>query len=244
MFNLIKLLWEKNAFAHESGIHQDGMLKHSNTYEIMTPESIGLSSSELVLGKHSGRHAFKVKLEELGVKIKEKELDKLFKKFKDLADKKKQLFEEDLIALVDDESSTNSKIKFIDLKVKCGSNLNANSEIQIEIDGKLKKSISDGQGPIDSIFKSIQKIVANNAQLTLFQVNSITKGVDAQAEVNVRLQESGISVQGQGKDIDTMVASAKAYINALNKLINKREKYKSGSIKFSSKIEPIDKHVI
>ena len=239
-----KAIVGKNAFAHESGIHQDGMLKHSNTYEIMTPESIGLSSSELVLGKHSGRHAFKVKLEELGVKIKEKELDKLFKKFKDLADKKKQLFEEDLIALVDDESSTNSKIKFIDLKVKCGSNLNANSEIQIEIDGKLKKSISDGQGPIDSIFKSIQKIVANNAQLTLFQVNSITKGVDAQAEVNVRLQESGISVQGQGKDIDTMVASAKAYINALNKLINKREKYKSGSIKFSSKIEPIDKHVI
>ena len=234
----------KNAFAHESGIHQDGMLKHSNTYEIMTPESIGLSSSELVLGKHSGRHAFKVKLAELGVKIKEKELDKLFKKFKDLADKKKQLFEEDLIALVDDESSTNSKIKFIDLKVKCGSNLNANSEIQIEIDGKLKKSLSDGQGPIDSIFKSIQKIVANNAQLILFQVNSITKGVDAQAEVNVRLQESGISVQGQGKDIDTMVASAKAYISALNKLINKREKYKSGSIKFSSKIEPIDKHVI
>ena len=239
-----KAIVGKNAFAHESGIHQDGMLKHSNTYEIMTPESIGLSSSELVLGKHSGRHAFKVKLEELGVKIKEKELDKLFKKFKDLADKKKQLFEEDLIALVDDESSTNSKIKFIDLKVKCGSNLNANSEIQVEIDGKLKKSISDGQGPIDSIFKSIQKIVANNAQLTLFQVNSITKGVDAQAEVNVRLQESGISVQGQGKDIDTMVASAKAYINALNKLINKREKYKSGSIKFSSKIEPIDKHVI
>ena len=239
-----KAIVGKNAFAHEAGIHQDGMLKNRQTYEIMTPESVGVKQTSLVMGKHSGRHAFKVKLEELGFKLKEKELDKLFKKFKDLADKKKQLFEEDLIALVDDESSTNSKIKFIDLKVKCGSNLSANSEIQIEIDGKLKKSISDGQGPIDSIFKSIQKIVANNAQLTLFQVNSITKGVDAQAEVNVRLQESGISVQGQGKDIDTMVASAKAYINALNKLINKREKYKSGSIKFSSNIEPIDKHVI
>ena len=153
-----KAIVGKNAFAHESGIHQDGMLKHSNTYEIMTPESIGLSSSELVLGKHSGRHAFKVKLEELGVKIKEKELDKLFKKFKDLADKKKQLFEEDLIALVD-ESSTNSKIKFIDLKVKCGSNLNANSEIQVEIDGKLKKSISDGQGQLTQYLNQFKKLL-------------------------------------------------------------------------------------
>ena len=239
-----KAIVGKNAFAHESGIHQDGMLKHSNTYEIMTPESIGLSSSELVLGKHSGRHAFKVKLEELGYKIEGAELVILFKKFKDLADKKKQLFEEDILALIDDQTSNNNKIKFVDLKIKCGTKQIANSSIQIELDGKLKKSSSDGQGPIDAIFKSIQKLVLNSAQLTLFHVNSITKGVDAQAEVTVRLEESGFSVQGQGKDIDTMVASAKAYISALNKLINKREKHKSGSLKFSTKTKNINKHAI
>ena len=240
-----KAIVGKNAFAHESGIHQDGMLKNSNTYEIMTPKSIGLSSSELVLGKHSGRHAFKVKLNELGYSPSKFEIDDLFKKFKSLADKKKQIFEEDIIALIDDQNVLrDSKIKFIELEIECGSKRNAKSKIIIEIENKTSVSSSEGEGPIDAIFKSIEKVVPNKAQLTLYQVNAITKGIDSQAEVNVRLEESGFSVQGQGKDFDTMVASAKAYINALNKLIAKREKFKSGSIKFSKSKKSINKHII
>tara|TARA_B100000989_G_scaffold114584_1_gene84190 strand:+ start:9885 stop:11468 length:1584 start_codon:yes stop_codon:yes gene_type:complete len=240
-----KAIVGKNAFAHESGIHQDGMLKHSNTYEIMTPESIGLSSSELVLGKHSGRHAFKVKLDELGFKFSNLELDKLFKKFKNLADKKKQIFEEDLIALVDDQSLVNNKaIRFLQLEVICGNKRHAEAKINLEFNKKKIVSSSNGQGPIDAIFKSIRKVIDHKAQLTLYQVNAITKGVDAQAEVSVRLEENGFSVQGQGQDIDTMVASAKSYINALNKLIYKRERYKSGSMKFSKDNNNINKHVI
>ncbi|MBD74466.1 MAG: 2-isopropylmalate synthase [Rickettsiales bacterium] len=241
-----KAIVGKNAFAHESGIHQDGMLKHSNTYEIMTPESIGLSSSELVLGKHSGRHAFKVKLQEHGYKFTKSEIDLLFKKFKNLADKKKQIFEEDLIALVDDQALINKNkiIRFIELDVICGNKKPTQAKIKLIFNEKEILSSSAGEGPIDAIFKSIKKIIKHNAQLTLYQVNAITKGVDAQAEVNVRLEESGFSVQGQGQDIDTMVASAKSYINALNKLIYKREKFESGSIKFLKKDSNINKHVI
>ncbi len=239
-----KAIVGKNAFAHESGIHQDGMLKHSNTYEIMTPESIGLSSSELVLGKHSGRHAFKVKLEELGFKFGKIDLDLLFKKFKNLADKKKQIFEEDLVALVDDQAlvSNNKIIKFLELEVFCGNKKSAKANIKLEFNVELFTSASNGEGPIDAIFKSIKKIIKHSAQLTLYQVNAITKGVDAQAEVTVRLEENGFSVQGQGQDIDTMVASAKSYINALNKLIYKRERYQSGSMKFLK--GNMNKHVI
>ncbi len=239
-----KAIVGKNAFAHESGIHQDGMLKHSNTYEIMTPESVGLTSSELVLGKHSGRHAFKVKLNELGYELNDKELEKIFKKFKDLADKKKQVFEEDLCALVDDQSNLdNDVIKLLEVNVKCGNMEKAHANISLMIDEKKVISKSIGQGPIDAIFKSIKKIVPNKSQLILYQVNAITKGVDAQAEVSVRLEESGISVLGQGKDIDTMVASAKSYINALNKLINKRKKRFHQS-DWSKINESVDKHAI
>ena len=240
-----KAIVGKNAFAHESGIHQDGMLKHSNTYEIMTPESVGLSSSELVLGKHSGRHAFKVKLRDLGYKLDENELDLVFKKFKDLADKKKQVFDEDISALVDDQNvSENSLIKFINLEVICGNKKNANATTTLLVYGKRLSKKSKGQGPIDAIFRSIQKIIPNKAQLILYQVNAITKGVDAQAEVSVRLEESGMTVLGQGKDIDTMVASAKAYVNALNKLLIKREKNNSSSSKWSKLNDSVDKHAI
>ncbi len=240
-----KAIVGKNAFAHESGIHQDGMLKHSNTYEIMTPESVGLSSSELVLGKHSGRHAFSVKLNELGFELSEKELNHIFKKFKDLADRKKQIFEEDLIALIDDQSSLEkNKIKFLELDVKCGNKEKASASISMLVFDKTISSSSIGQGPIDAIFKSIKKIIPNKSKLILYQVNAITKGVDAQAEVSVRLEESGITVLGIGKDIDTMVASAKSYINALNKLIVKREKAFSPSSKWSKVNDSIDKHAI
>ncbi len=240
-----KAIVGKNAFAHESGIHQDGMLKHSNTYEIMTPESVGLLSSELVLGKHSGRHAFKVKLSEMGYGIKDKDIDGLFKKFKDLADKKKQVFEEDLCALIDDEQSSlkDDVIKLLSVDVRCGNRKKADANISLLINNKKVTSNSTGQGPIDSIFKAIKKLAPNKSQLILYQVNAITKGVDAQAEVSVRLEESGISVLGLGKDIDTMVASAKSYINALNKLINKRQRRFLKS-DWSKNNESIDKHAI
>ena len=238
-----KAIVGKNAFAHESGIHQDGMLKNSNTYEIMTPESIGLSSSELVLGKHSGRHAFKVKLEALGYSLVDEELNYIFKRFKDLADKKKQIFEEDIIALLDEKSNLKENtIKFLDLDVKCGNKNKAKAVITLVILGEEKSSESSGQGPIDAIFNSIKKLIPNKSQLILYQVNAITKGIDAQAEVSVRLEESGVTVLGQGKDIDTMVASAKSYVNALNKLINKRDKFLPTNLKRGN--ETFDKHAI
>ncbi len=239
-----KAIVGKNAFAHESGIHQDGMLKNANTYEIMTPESVGLKSSELVLGKHSGRHAFKVKINELGYKLaSEKELNKIFKKFKDLADKKKQIFEEDIIALIDDTLDLNyDYIQFLELDVKCGNKTKAEATITLKIDGKNFTSTSLGQGPIDAIFNSIKKVIPNKSQLILYQVNAITKGIDAQAEVIVRLEESGVTVIGQGKNIDTMVASAKSYINGLNKLKNKKEIFLSNNLKKSD--ETFDKHAI
>ena len=240
-----KAIVGKNAFAHESGIHQDGMLKHSSTYEIMTPESVGYSSSELVLGKHSGRHAFKVKLNDLGFSLDEKDLNSVFKSFKDLADKKKQVFDEDITALVDDQSIKQSNIiKFLSLEVNCGNEKSANAKIKLEFEGKRISEKSSGQGPIDAIFNSIKKVIPNKSQLILYQVNAITKGVDAQAEVSVRLEESGMTVLGQGKDIDTMVASAKAYINSLNKLLIKRQKSNLSSRKWKKITDNIDKHAI
>ena len=240
-----KAIVGKNAFAHESGIHQDGMLKNSNTYEIMKPESIGLTSSELVLGKHSGRHAFKVKLKEIGYNFNDKDLDVVFSKFKNLADKKKQIFEEDLYALIDEQSIfSKDLIKLMTIDVTCGNQFKAKAKISLEISKKEMSSESIGEGPIDAIFKAIKKLIPNKCQLILYQVNAITKGVDAQADVSVRLEEKGITVVGHGKDIDTLVASAKSYINALNKLINKREKVSKSSIKWTNINDSIDKHAI
>ena len=241
-----KAIVGKNAFAHESGIHQDGMLKHSNTYEIMTPESIGLSSSELVLGKHSGRHAFKVKLNELGYQFSENKINLLFKKFKELADKKKQIFEEDLLALADEEQSI-SQVKYIDLldiSIKCGSNKKSLANVKLKYLGKTLTKESEGTGPIDAVFKAIKSLITTKAHLVVYQVNAITKGTDAQAEVSVRLEEGGVSVLGVGNDIDTIVASGKAYINGLNKLINKKSKVKDSKKILNPSNSTIDKHVI
>ena len=241
-----KAIVGKNAFAHESGIHQDGMLKHSNTYEIMTPESIGLSSSELVLGKHSGRHAFKVKLNELGYQFSENKINLLFKKFKELADKKKQIFEEDLLALADEEQSI-SQVKYIDLldiSIKCGSNKKSLANVKLKYLGKTLTKESEGTGPIDAVFKAIKSLITTKAHLVVYQVNAITKGTDAQAEVSVRLEEGGVSVLGVGNDIDTIVASGKAYINGLNKLINKKSKVKDSKKILNPPNSTIDKHVI
>ncbi len=241
-----KAIVGKNAFAHESGIHQDGMLKNANTYEIITPESIGLSSSELVLGKHSGRHAFKVKLSELGYDFDERNINKLFKQFKNLADKKKQVFEEDLYAIVDSEKNFQKKmpIDLIDLSLKCGQGKNSEAKLKLEIFGEKKVIKKVGNGPIDAIFNALKALIPNKANLIVYQVNAITKGTDAQAEVNVRLEEKLISVQGQGSDVDTMVASAKAYINAMNKLILKRKKADDSKSVLQTSNEKLDKHVI
>ena len=240
-----KAIVGKNAFAHESGIHQDGMLKHTNTYEIMTPESVGLSSSELVLGKHSGRHAFKVKLNELGYEFSDDKINILFKKFKELADKKAG-FEEDLLALADEEQSI-SKVKYIDLldiSIKYGLNQKSSACVKLKYLNKILSSESEGTGPIDAVFKAIKNLITIKAHLVVYQVNAITKGTDAQAEVSVRLQEDGVSVLGVGNDIDTMVASGKAYIDGLNKLINKKSKAKDSKKILNSPNSTIDKHVI
>jgi len=214
-----------NAFAHEAGIHQDGVLKHASTYEIMRPESVGLVSSNLVMGKHSGRHAFRVKVKELGYDLGKNAIEDAFRRFKDLADKKKDIFEEDLIALVDDTVlRQNDRIKFVSLQVVCGSNGPQTADMELEVDGTPKRAQSTGDGPVDATFKAIQQIFPHQGRLQLYQVHAVTGGTDAQAEVTVRIEESGRTVNGQGADTDTLVASARAYVNALNKLLVKREK--------------------
>ena len=213
-----------NAFAHESGIHQDGMLKNAQTYEIMTPESVGLTQSNLVLGKHSGRHAFRKKLTELGFELGDNAMQVAFNRFKDLADKKKEVFDEDIIALVDDEVRANDRIKFVSLQVVAGSKGPQTADLELEVDGEVKSTHATGDGPVDATFNAITNIFPHGATLQLYQVHAVTEGTDAQAEVTVRLEEKGKSVNGQGADTDTLVASARAYVNALNKLLVKREK--------------------
>lgn len=215
-----------NAFAHESGIHQDGMLKNAQTYEIMTPESVGLHESKLVLGKHSGRHAFRNKLEELGFELGDNALEEAFSRFKNLADKKKQIFEDDLIALVEDEViRENETIKFVSLQIQAGTVGPQIADLCVSVMGEEKCAKVEGNGPVDAIFRAIREIIPHtDAVLQLYQVHAITGGIDAQAEVSIRLEEHGKTVQGQGADADTLVASARAYIHALNKLLVKRER--------------------
>jgi len=214
-----------NAFAHESGIHQDGMLKNAQTYEIMTPESVGLNKSSLVMGKHSGRHAFREKLKELGYEVADNQLQDAFARFKDLADKKKQVFDEDIIALVDDEVLRgNDRIRLQALTVIAGTKGPQTAELVMTVDGEEKRTKAAGDGPVDAIFNAIRELFPHEAHLQLYQVHAVTEGTDAQAEVTVRLEEGGKTVNGSGADTDTMVASARAYINALNKLLVKRTK--------------------
>jgi 2-isopropylmalate synthase len=215
-----------NAFAHEAGIHQDGMLKHSGTYEIMTPESVGLTRSTLVMGKHSGRHAFKSKLAELGYgDLSDNAIQDAFVRFKDLADHKKDIYDEDILALVDDAVvRRNDRIRFVSLQVVCGSKGPQTAELELEVDGELKFAKGSGNGPVDALFATIRDIYPHQTNLQLYQVHAVTEGTDAQAEVTVRLEENGRTVNGLGADHDTLVASARAYVNALNKLLVKREK--------------------
>jgi 2-isopropylmalate synthase len=215
-----------NAFAHASGIHQDGILKNVLTYEIMTPESVGLNESKLVMAKHSGRHAFKTKLLEMGYELGDNALQEAFARFKKMADKKKKIFEDDIIALIEDEVlRENEFVQFVSLQVQAGSKGPQVAEMVLRVEGAEKEIRVEGNGPVDAIFKAIREIVPHpDARLKLYQVHAITGGTDAQAEVTVRLEENDKTVNGQGSDTDTLVASARAYINALNKLMTKRYK--------------------
>ena len=179
-----------NAFAHESGIHQDGMLKHAGTYEIMTPESVGLLKSNIVLGKHSGRHAFKKKLEDLGYKLGDNAIQDAFRRFKTLADKKKEVFDEDIVALVDDEVvRANERIRVVSLQIACGSKGPQTADLELDIDGERRMTTATGDGPVDATFKAIRELFPHEARLRLYQVHAVTEGTDAQAEVTVRLEE-------------------------------------------------------
>jgi len=221
-----KAIVGKNAFAHESGIHQDGMLKNRNTYEIMTPESVGVKKTSLVMGKHSGRHAFKDKLSDLGYAgVTDDVIQTAFGKFKILADKKKHVYDEDIIALVDDSLIKESNvINLKSLKVFAGTGEPQKAEMTLEVYGEMKKANETGDGPVDAIFKCIKKLYPHDVKLQLYQVHAVTEGTDAQATVSVRIEENGKTTVGQAADTDTLVASANAYLNALNKMIIKREK--------------------
>ena len=222
-----KAIVGRNAFAHESGIHQDGMLKNALTYEIMTPESVGVSKTSLVMGKHSGRNAFRSKLKELGYELGENALEDAFNRFKALADKKKVVYDEDIEALVDDEiGHAGERIQVQALTVIAGTMGPQTATLTLDIDGNHVTTQSTGNGPVDAIFNAIHTLVPHTATLELYQVHAVTEGTDAQAEVSIRLQEDGKSVTAKGADPDTLVASARAYIAALNKLMVKRLKTK------------------
>src|SRR5210317_2071759 len=216
-----------NAFAHESGIHQDGVLKHRETYEIMKAEDVGWGANKISLGKLSGRNAFKSRLKELGIEIDSDDmLNAAFGRFKNLADKKSEIFDQDIHALVSEEYVEVSvdRYKLNSLKASSESNKTPTASVVILVDGEKFEANSEGGGQVDAAFKSIESIVNSNAELLLYSVNNITTGTDAQGEVTVRLAKGGRIVNGQGSDTDIVIASAKAYINALNKLFSRLER--------------------
>jgi len=220
-----KAIVGKNAFSHESGIHQDGMLKNVETYEIMRPADVGVQESSLVLGKLSGRHAFKDKLAVLGYELEDAAFEDAFRRFKDLADKKKHVFDEDIVALVDDEIMRgHDLISVKSLRVETGINVAPRAELTLSVEGEERSITATGDGAVDAIFKAIHELYPHTATLQLFQINAVTEGTDAQATVSVRLEENGRTVTGRAAGTDTVVAAANAYVNALNKLLVKREK--------------------
>ncbi len=223
-----KAIVGKNAFAHESGIHQDGMLKNSETFEIMRPSDVGLSGTSLPLGKHSGRAALRAKLKELGYELADNQLNDIFVRFKDLADRKKEVYDDDLIALIRQNDTVEDHLKLKHLRVVCGTEGPQTADLTLEIDGEEKSVHATGDGPVDSAFNAVKAIFKHSARLQLYQVNAVTEGTDAQATVSVRLEEDGRIATGQSADTDTVVASVKAYINALNRLIVRREKTAPG----------------
>ena len=215
----------RNAFAHESGIHQDGMLKNAETFEIMRPTDVGLNDTNLVMGKHSGRAALRAKLKDLGFELADNQLKDMFVRFKALADRKKEVYDDDLLALVTDTAGSESdriKVKF--LRVICGTEAPQSADLTLTIDGEDHQVTAQGDGPVDATFNAVKQLVAHEGRLQLYQVHAVTEGTDAQATVSVRMEEAGRVATGTSADTDTVVASARAYVSALNKLMILREK--------------------
>ncbi|NBJ11968.1 2-isopropylmalate synthase [Microvirga arsenatis] len=217
-----KAIVGRNAFAHESGIHQDGMLKNAQTYEIMTPESVGVSKTSLVMGKHSGRAAFRNKLEELGYSLSDNQFQDAFERFKELADRKKHVYDEDIEALVDQNiAMAHDRIKLVSLHIVAGTRGPQRATMRLQVDDRIVVEEQEGNGPVDATFNAIKALVPHEAVLELYQVHAVTEGTDAQAEVSVRLSADNRSVTSRAADPDTLVASAQAYLGALNKLLSR-----------------------
>lgn len=226
-----KAIVGKNAFAHESGIHQDGMLKNAETYEIMTPASVGIKETTLVMGKHSGRAAFKDKLRELGYELGDNAFQEAFVRFKDLADRKKHIYDADIIALVDDEAgSADDRIKLIDMEVVSKTGGTHRCDMSVSIDGHPVKVSHEGTGSVDAIFNAVKQAVGANPHLVLYAVDGVTGGTDAQASVHVRLEQNGRIASGNAAEPDTLVASARAFINAYNRLLIERGAAAQGAL--------------
>lgn len=216
-----------NAFAHESGIHQDGVLKSRETYEIMRAQDVGWDDNKIVLGKHSGRNALKTRLQDLGIELpSEESLNDAFARFKDLADKKHEIFDEDLHALVSETTASQDEemVKLVSLKVCSETGETPKARVILNVDGEEQEAEETGGGPVDASFRAIEKIIQSGAELKLYSVNSITSGTDAQGDVTVRLEKDGRIINGQGADTDIVIASAKAYLNTLNKIFLGAEK--------------------
>lgn len=225
-----KAIVGKNAFAHESGIHQDGMLKNAETFEIMRPEDVGLSETNIVMGKHSGRAALRAKLKDLGFELGDNQLRDVFVRFKELADRKKEIFEDDLVALMRvGEDADNDRLQIVSLRVVCGTHGPQQADLVMQVDGTEHATAQTGSGPVDATFNAVKALFPHHAHLQLYQVHAVTEGTDAQATVSVRLEEDGRIVTGQSADTDTVAASAKAYVHALNRLLVRREKFAPGS---------------
>src|SRR5690554_2111144 len=219
-----KAIVGKNAFAHESGIHQDGMLKNAETFEIMRPEDVGLTETNIVMGKHSGRAALRSKLQELGYELAQNQLNDVFVRFKALADRKKEIYDEDLIALAStDASEEENRLIVKSLRVICGTEGPQSASLTPEIDGVEHSIEATGDGPVDPCFNAVKYLFPHDARLQLYQVHAVTEGTDAQATVSVQMEEGGRIVTSQSADTDTVVASAKAYVHALSRLILRRE---------------------
>jgi 2-isopropylmalate synthase len=220
-----KAIVGKNAFAHESGIHQDGMLKNAETFEIMRPTDVGLSYTNLVMGKHSGRAALRSKFKDLGVELGDNQLNDAFVRFKDLADRKKEVYDDDILALVSDTGAGGAEERIIvkDLVVTCGTQ-RPMAVLTLAIDGEEKTATATGDGPVDSCFNAVKTLVPHNGTLQLFQVQAVTEGTDAQATVSVRLEEDGKIATAQSSHTDTILAATKAYVQAVNRLMVRREK--------------------
>ena len=225
-----KAIVGKNAFAHESGIHQDGMLKNSETFEIMRPQDIGLAGTSLPLGKHSGRAALRAKLKDLGFDLADNQLNDVFVRFKALADRKKEVYDDDLIALMTDAAvnTGDDYLQLRRLRVVCGTEGPQEAELTMLVGGEEKSVDATGDGPVDAAFNAVRMLYPHEAHLELYQVHAVTEGTDAQATVSVRMEEEGRIATGQSADTDTVVASGKAYINALNRLILRRARTAPG----------------